>query len=78
MQRTKPAAELWSNRSSKTMTSLSNAAEQFIVGLEKAEADLKAVAHRLEQEFDQSCNSPQVSGSLSVFPLKVSQSSCRC
>lgn len=35
------------------MTSLSNAAEQFIVGLEKAEADLKAVAHRLEQDFEQ-------------------------
>lgn len=42
------------------MTSLSNAAEQFIVGLEKAEADLKAVAHRIEQDFGQSRGRQQV------------------
>lgn len=36
------------------MTSIANAAEEFAVGLEKAEADLRAIAHRLEQEeFEQ-------------------------
>ncbi len=42
------------------MTSLSHSAESFIVGLEKAEADLKAVAHRLEEGFEQQYGRHQV------------------
>jgi len=42
------------------MTSLSHSAESFIVGLEKAEADLKAVTHRLEEGFEQQYGRHQV------------------
>lgn len=51
------------------MTTLSNAAEQFVVGLEKAEADLKAVAHRIEQDFGQSHGRQQVDQKLDQSPL---------
>ena len=42
------------------MTVLSDSADTLIVGLEKAEADLKAVAHRLEEAFAQRCERHQV------------------
>ena len=42
------------------MTSLADSAESFIIGLEKAEADLKAVAHRLEEGFEQQYGRHQV------------------
>ena len=37
------------------MTSLPAASEHFIACLEKAEADLKAVARRFEEEFQERC-----------------------
>ena len=37
------------------MTSLPAATEHFITCLEKAEADLKAVARRFEEEFQERC-----------------------
>ena len=43
---------------------MSHFAESFIVGLEKAEADLKAVAHRLEEGFEQQYGRHQVRASL--------------
>ena len=42
------------------MTSLSHSAEGFIIGLEKAEADLRAVAHRLEEGFEKQYGRHQV------------------
>lgn len=39
---------------------LSDSADTFIISLEKAEADLKAVAHRLEESFAQQCERHQV------------------
>ena len=42
------------------MTVLSDSADTFIVSLEKADADLKAVAHRLEKGFAQQCGRHQV------------------
>jgi len=56
------------------MTSLSHSAESFIVGLEKAEADLKAVAHRLEEGFEQQYGRHQVRPLLTVslaYSVKV-------
>ena len=35
-----------------SMTSLSESADSLILGLEKAEADLQAIAHRLEEGFE--------------------------
>ena len=42
------------------MTVLSDSADTFIISLEKAEADLKAVAHRLEETFAQQYGRHQV------------------
>ena len=42
------------------MTVLTESADTFITSLEKAEADLKAVAHRLEEGFAQQCGRHQV------------------
>lgn len=39
---------------------LSDSADTFVISLEKAEADLKAVAHRLEEGFAQQCGRHQV------------------
>ena len=39
---------------------LSDSAETFVISLEKAEADLKAIAHRLEEGFAQQCGRHQV------------------
>lgn len=39
---------------------MSDSADTFIISLEKAEADLKAVAHRLEESFAQQCERHQV------------------
>ena len=50
------------------MTSLVDSAEGFIIGLEKAEADLKAVAHRLEEGFEQQYGRHQVSLIFAISP----------
>ncbi|KAL3151815.1 hypothetical protein ABBQ38_012783 [Trebouxia sp. C0009 RCD-2024] len=42
------------------MTVLSDSADTFIISLEKAEADLKAIAHRLEEGFAQQYGRHQV------------------
>ena len=42
------------------MTSLSESAEGLVTGLEKAEADLRAIAHRLEEGFEQQYGRQQV------------------
>lgn len=39
---------------------LSDSAETFVISLEKAEADLKAIAHRLEEGFAQQFGRHQV------------------
>ncbi|KAK9822805.1 hypothetical protein WJX81_000337 [Elliptochloris bilobata] len=49
------------------MTSLPAATEHFLTSLEKAEADLKAVARRFEEEFQERC------GGVAVNPLSILQ-----
>lgn len=50
------------------MDSLRAASDRVVICLEKAEADLKAVEHRLEEEFQQTYAGRGVSNSAKVLP----------